>query len=251
MNNLLKHSRLFLKKNASTILTVMGGAGVIATSVMAVKATPKAMRLLEEAQSEKGEELTTLEKVQVAGPSYIPAITVGAATITCIFGANMLNKRQQAALASAYALLDSSYKDYKNKVKELHGEEFDEEIRASIAKDKYEEGEYDDEDDDKLLYYDEFSGRYFRATPETVFKAEYELNKLMVDDWAVCLNDLYKLLDIPTVDYGDYVGWSGAQLYEMYWSSWINFHQEKVVMDDGLECTILRMTEPVVDYNEY
>ena len=102
--SLLQSSMLFLKKNASTILTCIGSAGVIATSVMAVKATPKALALLENAETEKGEGLTKIEKIKVVGPAYIPAVLIGASTIACIFGANILNQRQQAALMSAYAL---------------------------------------------------------------------------------------------------------------------------------------------------
>ena len=116
MNHLLHHSKLFFKRNSSTILTCVGALGVVTTSVLAVKATPKALALIEAAKEEKGEELTPVETVQVAGPVYIPAIVTGVSTIACIFGANALNKRQQAALMSAYALLDSSYKEYKAKV---------------------------------------------------------------------------------------------------------------------------------------
>lgn len=57
------------------------------------------------------------------GVCYIPAAISGTATIFCIFGANVLSKRQQAALTSAYALLNDSYNNYKDKLKELYGEE--------------------------------------------------------------------------------------------------------------------------------
>ena len=40
-------------------------------------------------------------------------------------------------------------------------------------------------------------------------------------------------------------------MFEMYWSSWINFHHEKVEMDDGLECYIISVTEPLVDFEDY
>lgn len=93
MNNLLSKSKLFLKKNTSTILTCVGAAGVIATTVMAVQATPKALTLIKEEETIKGGDLTKLEKVKVAGPTYIPAAVTGVATIACIFGANVLNLR--------------------------------------------------------------------------------------------------------------------------------------------------------------
>ena len=117
------NARLFVKRNASTILTGLGGIGVLATTITAVKATPKALRLIEEAEIKKGEKLTKWEKTRVAAVTYIPTIGIGVATVACIFGAHILNQRQQAALMSAYALLDQSYKYYRRKARELYGEE--------------------------------------------------------------------------------------------------------------------------------
>lgn len=122
--------KAFFKRNGSTILTCTGAVGVVATTITAVKATPKALTLLEKAEEEKGKKLTKLEKVKVAGPGYIPAILIGTGTLACIFGADILNKKQQASLMSAYALLDSSYKEYKKKVKELYGDVVDEKIKS-------------------------------------------------------------------------------------------------------------------------
>ena len=251
MDKLLHRAELFCRRNASTILTCIGGAGVVATSVMAVRATPKALRLLEEAKQEKGEDLTKLESVRAAGPVYIPSILVGASTIACIFGANMLNQHKQAALMSAYALLDSSYKDYKNKVEELYGEGANEEVRTEIAKDKYEDVDISIEGD-KQLFYDEFSGRYFESTMADVLRAEYAVNKQIAEWGSAYLNDFYEMLDIPTMDYGDHLGWSACGLYEMYWNQWLDFGHDKFILDDGLECVILTFfQEPIPGFEDY
>ena len=250
MNKLVNRSRTFLKRNGSTILTCVGGAGVIATTVLAVKATPKALALLEEAKEEKGDDLTALETVAVAGPVYIPAAITGVSTLACIFGANILNKRQQAGLMSAYALLDSSYKEYKNKVGELYGEEADLRVREEIAKDMYEE---DTEFDDGLeLFFDNYSMRYFRTTAEKVQRAEYEINRtLNMRDWA-SLNEFYEFLGIPGVEGGEEVGWSIGGNLACYWQSWIDFDHDKVPMEDGMECRIITMrVEPYPDYYDY
>lgn len=239
---------MFIKKHSSTILTCVGSAGVIATSVLAVKATPKAMRLLEQAEQEKGEELTVLDKIVVAGPSYIPAVLVGVSTIACVVGANVLNKRQQAALMSAYALLDSSYKDYREKVKELYGEDADRNVKNEIAKDKYGENTIVE----KQLFYDDYSQRYFESTSEQVLKAEYTLNHTLSIDYGVYLNEFYEMLGIDRVDYGDYMGWSTYHLSEMQWNSWVEFEHTKVIMEDGMECTIITMlSEPIFDFENY
>lgn len=251
MSKLLSKSQVFLKRNSSTILTCIGAAGVIATTVTAVKATPKAMMLLEKAKEEKGVELTKLETVKVAGPAYVPTVLLGVSTLACIFGANVLNKRGQASLMSAYALADSSYKDYKKKVDELYGEEAGSQVRAEIAKDKYNPDEFT-LDGDNRLYYDFYSGRYFEATPAFVKNAEYELNRKMVMDDCAYLNEWYYLLDMEPLEHGLSFGWSTCANSEMYWQTWVDFHHEKVTMDDGLECTIISfLQEPYPNFEDW
>lgn len=249
MNNLLFKSKLFLKKNSSTILTSIGAGGVIVTSIMVAKATPKAIMLLEQAKEEKGEALTKLETVKVAVPTYIPAIVTGATTIACIFGANVLNKRQQAALMSAYALLDNSYKEYKEKVIELYGGESDDQVKKEIVKDKYDPALV--VEPGKTLFYDDYSGRYFESTTEEVLRAEYELNRRVANGGAY-LNEFYDLLGLIPTDYGDYVGWSANELFETYWEGWVEFDHNKVIMNDGLECMIISMvTPPTHDFESW
>lgn len=251
MNSLLGKSQLFLKRNSATILTCVGAAGVVATTVTAIKATPKALVALEIAKEEKGEELTKLETVKIAAPAYIPTVVLGTATLACIFGANVLNQRGQASLMSAYALLDRSYKDYRSKVDEIYGEEAGQQVRAGIAKDNYEESEHEVSDGNRL-YYDFYSGRYFEASPTFVKTAEYELNrKLMMDD-CVYLNEWYTLLDLEPLEHGLDFGWNSCANYDMYWQSWIDFHHEKTEMDDGLECIIISFNQdPYPDFEDY
>lgn len=243
MNKLLNTLKMFVKKNGPTILTCIGSIGVVVTSVMAIKATPKAIVLLEDARDEKGDNLTKFEKVMVAGPAYIPTIIVGTSTIACVFGANILNQRQQAALMSAYALLDSTYKEYQNKVVDLYSEEADSRVKKEIAKDKY-------LGDDKLvdndaLFYDEFSGRYFESTNVKVLKAEYETNKKISDHGGACLNDFYRALGLEPTKYGDRLGWSVNDLS-------LDFRHEKFILDDGLEgCIITFVQEPILGFEDY
>jgi hypothetical protein len=250
MNGLLQSSKLFVKRNASNILTCMGGVGVVATSVMAVKATPKVLLILEETEKEKGEKLTRLEKIVAAGPAYLPSIAIGVSTIACIFGANMLNKRHQAALMSAYALIDNSYKEYKEKVKELYGEEYDERARDEIAKDKYDEK--DILGDDEELFYEEFSRRYFKSTHLKVQRALYDLNRELIMAECVTVNDYYKLLGLPPIDGGDEMGWSTGMNFDYYWQLWIDFSRHTFQLEDGTVVhKIVMFQEPDVTFEEY
>lgn len=257
MSNLLNVSSRFLKRNSSTILTCLGAVGVVATTVMAVKATPKAIAALEVAKEEKGEDLTRLETLTVAAPIYAPSAITGVATIGCIFGANILNKRSQASLMSAYALVDKSYKDYKHKVKELFGEEGELQVKESLAKDAY-EVQKPTVSNDTELFYDFYSGRYFESTLNKVKDAEYELNRRVAVDYGVSLNDFYDLIGLEPIEGGDIVGWSVGMCYEMYWEAWVDFDHETITLDDdineygGVECTIITiLQEPFPNFEDY
>lgn len=251
LERLTYQSIRFAKKNAPTILTCIGSVGVVGTAVLTAKASIKASKLLEEAENEKGEELTVKESIRVAGPAYIPAVLVGASTIACIFGANILNKHKQASLASAYALIDNSYRQYKNKVKELYGEETHNNIIDAIAKEQPKEvhitaggviSNYTQEiesDSEPRLFYDEYSERYFESTIEKVLLAEYHLNRNYILRGFARLNEFYEFLGLEPKDYGDAVGWDVCG--EIYW---IDFNHRKAVIgddNDSFECYIIEM----------
>ena len=251
MEKLIVSSKRFLRKNGSTILTCVGGTGVVATTIMAVKATPKAMQLIKAAEEEKGEKLTRMETIQATAMTYAPSALLGIATIASIFGANALNKRSQAALMSAYALVDQTFRDYKTHVEEEYGEEANAHIREKIAKDRYVEQKTELGGETKL-FYDFYSGRYFNSTMENVLAAEFALNRQIILGECAYLNDFYQELDIPLIDIGDEVGWSRGYMCDAYGQEWVDFNHQDVTQEDGLECCIITfMQDPSVDFADY
>lgn len=154
----------------STALTCLSVIGVVGTAVAAAKARPKADICKAKAIREKGEPLTKKEEIVAVFPAYVPTIAIGAGTIACIFGNGILNRKQQASFASAYALLDRSYKEYKRKIEELYGEGTDEMVVSEIADDKYEELVKDDLDvaNGERLFFDSNTLQFFRSTLDEV-----------------------------------------------------------------------------------
>lgn len=249
--------RSFIKRNMPTLLTCLGATGVVATAILAVKETPKVLNLLENSEKEKGEELTMLEKVKIASPIYIPSVITGMATIACIFGSNIISKNQQATLMSAYALLDNAYKEYRKKADELYGEQAGEQIREEIAKDKY-VSERISLDDDKELFYDFYSGRYFESTKATILLAQYETNRSLFVNYSVGLNEYYKFIGLEQLPEYDSFGWTCSRMEEAYHHPWIEFNHEEIIIDgdseydEGLKCTIIYLPfDPFVNYLEY
>lgn len=229
LQKLCARSKLYLDRHASTILTCIAAVGVIATAVMVADETTKATKLLETATKEKGEKLTVAETVKVAGPVYIPAVVTGAATISCIFGANVLNKKRQASLASAYALINEYHKEYRNKLIKLHGKEADEEIRNEMAREHVNFHVIGlDTPDNKVIFYEELSGETFVRYEREIMDAEYHLNRNFAMRGYASLNEFYEFLGLPQTEYGDAVGWTMSDGY-----CWIDFEHRLIPSEDG------------------
>lgn len=126
-------SAAYLKRHSPTILTFVGATGVVATIIMSARATPKAMKLLEEAEVQKGEELDKLETIRTAASVYIPVAAIGISSLICLFGANVLNQRNQASLTAAYVMLNESYSRYRGAANTVFGDDADSKIKAEVA----------------------------------------------------------------------------------------------------------------------
>ena len=262
MQRAMYKSAACLKRNSPTILTVIAAVGVVGTTVAAIKATPKAMKLLEKASDEKNDELTKLEVVKIAAPVYIPTVAIGVSTIACMFGANALNRKQQESLVSAYVLLSNSYKEYKDKLKELYGKEAHQNIVDSIVKEKTKDIkitseslcctsslDVDEDESDIRLFYDEFSQRYFESTLAKVVQAEYYLNRNFNQKQYCDVNEWYDLLGLTRTGSEHYSGWAGYQFDEDGMEPWIDFNHREVKLDDGLTCIVIEFpVEPIIDF---
>ena len=203
-----------IKKHSPEILTGIGIAGMITTTVMAVRATPKALILIEERKEEIGaEKLEAMDMVKTAWACYIPAAITGTLSVACLIGASSVNARRNAALATAYTLSESALKDYQGKVIEMFGEKKNEAVKDAVAKDKVEKNpvvtrEVIITEKGNTLCYDAISGRYFKSDIEKIKKAECELNRQMLDDMYVSLNDFYYEIGLDSVKLGDELGWN-------------------------------------------
>lgn len=241
LQRLAQGSKIYLRKASPTILSGLGAAGVIVTSVLAVRATPKALRKIraDSKANHKGdpEAYSKLEAVKSAWVCYIPAAISGTATIFCIFGANVLSKHQQAALTSAYALLNDSYNNYKDKLRELYGEEAKDMYITSTGLVRNSSLDFDEHDpNNERLFYDAYSNRYFESSINRVIQAEYHLNRDFVISGYLPANHFYQLLGLEPLEGGDTVGWSiDTGIY------WIDFNHSKVTLDDGLEVLVIDM----------
>lgn len=232
-----------MKKHSPEILTGIGVGGMIATIVMAVKATPKAILLINEREVELGvEKLPKKEVVRTTWKCYVPAAVTGVVSVACIVGASSVNVRRNAALATAYTLSETALKEYKDKVKEVVGEKKEKEVRDAIAKDQITKNPVSKSDvivteRGNSLCYDAFSGRYFYSDIEKIKKVENEFNHRLLQEDYLSLNEFYYELGLSGTYIGDRLAWRADRgLVEVNFSAQLG--------EDGTPTLVLEFINP-------
>lgn len=258
MNKQLYKIKAGLKRSYPTILTFLGVIGVAATGVAVAKATPKAIAIIEHEKRNRskehfdreleewvGDSLTTQEVIALTWKCYIPSALIGLSSIACIIGINVMSKRNQASLASAYAMLSESYKQYRGAANAVYGENADAKIQAEMAKETYISadglGVYSadmDPESEKILCYDMFSQRYFTTTMAAVVNAQYHINRNLQLRGYTSINEFYEFLGLDGIEHGDEIAWDMSELMEGG-IMWLDFENHRTKLEDGLECCII------------
>jgi len=198
-------------KNSPGILTGLGCAGVIATAVVAVRATPKAIDLIGDYYDRHRELPNKIEIVKATWKCYIPAAIIGATSIGCIIGANCVNNKRNAALAMLYSVSEATIREYQDKVIETIGKNKERKIRDEINQDYVNKISSNDQKviftgDGKVLCFDKLSGRQFESSYEKIRQIVNECNlRLRNENW-LSLNDLYFELGLKGNELGDIMG---------------------------------------------
>lgn len=217
--NFAKSSREVLVKNSPVILTGLAVTGLLTTVFMAVKATPKALAILEADHLERNGRMgltnvqaTKKEIVQLTWKCYIPTAVTGGITIACIVGANSINTKRNMALAGLYSLTEKSLSEYQSKVVEVIGENKAKEIKDAVVADQMISNPESKNDvvltgKGETLCYDALSGRYFKSDRETIKQVLNDLSRNLLTETTIPLNDVYYELGLQLTKIGDMVMW--------------------------------------------
>lgn len=214
VKNAWRSLRKTVQKHSPEILTGIGIAGMIATAAIAVKATPKALKMIEEKESEVGKSLTGPEVVKTTWKCYIPAAVSGVCSAACIIGASSINARRNAALVTAYTISETALKEYKSKAVEIVGEKKEQAIRDAVAREKLEnahvtERKFVPTGRGETPCFDPLTNACFKSDIETLRRAENTLNKRMREEMRITVNEFLQEIGLEPCDssIGETMGW--------------------------------------------
>ena len=238
-------------KHSPQILTGLGVAGLVTTTVLAIKATPKAVRLVEEEAYERKEELTPMEVVKVTWKCYIPTAISMSTSIACILFASSVHRKRNAALAAAYKLSETALIEYRDKVVDTIGEKKEKVVREKVAEENIKNnppqqnnvivtGRGND------LYLEPLSMRYFYSDKNTIDAIQNRLNAKMLGEvrGEISLNEFYDELGLECTDIGYDIGWNVDELIELDFVP--------VFAPDGKPCaSISYLSRPKYGYSDF
>lgn len=163
-----------LKKHSPEILVVAGTVGVVASAVMACKATTKVSAIIEESK----ENIEAIHKVKEdpeykdryseedakkdmaivytqtglkLAKLYGPSVLLGVVSLGCIISSHTILNKRNTALAAAYATIDRGFKEYRNRVIERFGKDLDKELKYNIKSQEIEETTVDEKGKEKKV----------------------------------------------------------------------------------------------------
>lgn len=249
----------WIKKHSPEILTVTGSIGVVIGAVMVGTATTKINPILEETKenlervregAERGEvkavvngeiamipysekdaqkDLTIFyaQGALKLAKLYAPAVMVGLGGLACLWGANNILHKRNAALTAAYAVAHKSLADYRGRLVDRFGKDLDRELMYNIKAQEIEEVVVNEDGTEQVVKntvdvanpdYNSIYARFFDESCKGWSKCpEDNLRFLkMVQAWAnkklqaegyLYLNDVYEALGIPKTKAGHVVGW--------------------------------------------
>lgn len=138
------------QKHSPTILFGVGIVGVVATAVMASRATLKLNDILEEStikkeliedrassdidtysQDDATRDLKVLKVITASSiiKLYGPAVSVGLISVTCLAGSHHILTTRNAGMMAAYAALEKGFNEYRDRVRDEVGDDKERHIR--------------------------------------------------------------------------------------------------------------------------
>lgn len=237
--DIAKQAEKYAINNSPTILTGIGAAGTVVTAFLTAKATVKALRTLD--REMPADVQTLASKAKIVWPEYIPAVAMGAITVTAIIGANRIGARRAAAVAAAYSLTEKAFTEYRDKVAENIGKKKHQKIYDDIAQKHVDDTPVSTREviitgNGDVLCFDSLTGRYFMSNMEAVRKAENEITKQVLDEGYASLTEFYDKIGLSATAYSEEVGWNYDNLIQVQFST--------TMSDDGRPCISIQYNTP-------
>ena len=226
----------FITKYAPTILTSVGVAGVLSTAVLSARASMQANDLIRRKELVLDRTLTRAESFKLCWKLYIPTAVVAVSTGAAVIFSHGVHSKRNAALVGLYTLSETTFNQYKGRVKEIIGQHDERKIRDAVTQKALDDNPVAKNtvvftSRGQTLCYDSMSGRYFNSDLESIFKAQNTINAKIIQFNDMPLNEFYSVIGLKPTTLGDIVGWNTDHMLEI--------NPDAMLSDEGQPCIVL------------
>lgn len=211
----LIHTGDKVKAHSPEILTGLGIGGMVVSTVLAVRVTPKAIDILDSAKQEKGDELTNKELLTHTWKLYLPSAALTLASGAALIFSNRISNKRVMSLTAAYDVSRRLLTSHKEATLEEVGEETALKIRDKANLKEAGKVPYNEDDiitvgtsTGTILCFEPLTGRYFWSDQESIRARVNDFNSFLIGNDYASLNEFFYKLGIPDVKMGHDLGWS-------------------------------------------
>lgn len=215
LQTISKHSGRIVKvvlnkanEHLPEICTVVGIGSMATAVVTAYKAGPEVKEKLEE-----NPEMDTMEKVKtVASVCWPTAVSFVGGAVCIVYGNRVSHARYLATMATA-AATKKELSTLQEAIAAQFGPEDIEKLKQDIAERKVNENPPEDEfitntGKGDVLFYEPYTGRYFRSSKAAIAEAANRMNDILLKDDMASMNLWFEDLGLDSCHIGDCVFWS-------------------------------------------
>ena len=225
----VKVAQDFVVRNSHHILTGLALLGIGASVALSVQADRKT----HEWDMNAFQHLDKRMRIKIYAKVFAPPAIAILATGACILGAHSISVKRESSLLLAYEGTRQVYDRYRASVQERLGPEEKQIAEKAASKmDPYPRdaalvcGEGD------VLFYDAYSGRYFKSTVNKIDRVVNELNYTLLREMCVSLNEFYAGIGLDGISLGDQLGWNEQRQIEVYYGAKVSEEGKAVVIVD-------------------
>lgn len=268
LNQFVKNTKSWTKQHSPEILVTAGIGYFIASAVLAVPATVKALDLIDEEKDRRLSEwpvatitkdqehellsMKPVEYVKICWKVYSPSALLLFLGGICVVNANRVNIKRTAALTAVYTMSETALREFKNKAVEVVGENKVEEIKKEIVQDKVFKNPPVQNNiiiagkGETLCLEGMLTGQYIKINLDLIQKIENEINLVLRSQDYCGFNTYLDRLGIPHTDVSGRLGWNINR------DGYIKIERIPALTPDGEPCICLEINAiPAYEYDRY
>lgn len=226
--SILKIAQTFILRNSHHILTGLALLGIGASVTLSVRAD----RQMQEWDIDEFKRLTKEQRIKIYAKIYAPPAIAILATGACVLGAHSISVKRESSLLLAYEGTRQVYDRYRASVQDRLGPEERQIAEKAASKAQPVPRETIVYGDGDVLFYDAYSGRYFKSTVNKIDRVVNELNYTLLREMCVSLNEFYAGIGLDGISLGDQLGWNEQRQIEVHYGAKVSEEGKAVVIVD-------------------